>query len=137
MLSRVINDKIRAYEHTTDRKLEYQNQVQMGKLENAWDDDVRRYCGLSIQRDRGSSWMTEPFLALDEVQEKIDRLVKKNRNMALDMYNVMEQERALAEKEKLSARDERHRRNKAKRLARREAEKREEPDLAEPAAMMG
>ena len=131
-LSRLINDKLRAHEHRFDRKYEYQNQVQMGILEDAWDDDLRRYCGLKAQRNPGLSWKRESAFALEEVLELSRQHLQRNKDMVLDMYHVMERERALAKKEKLTGRDERHRRNKAKRLARREAAKFEDPDPLSP-----
>ena len=136
-LSRVINDKIRAHEHRLDRKYEYQDQVQMGKLEDAWDNDLSRYRGLSSRNEPDPSWKDAPLSTLDEVVKVSRRHTERNKKMALDMYHVMEKERALAEKERLTGRDERHRRNKAKRLARREAEQGGGPDLGEPAVMMG
>ena len=134
----MINDKFRAHEHRLERKYEYQNQVQMGLLEDAWDKDLSRYCGLTNpRRDRDISWSREPGHALDEVVELSRQHSRRNKKMVLDLYHVMERERALAKKEKLAGRDERHRRNKAKRLARREAAKGEDPDIDEPARMTG
>ena len=132
-LSRVINDKIRAHGRRLDRKLEYQNQVQMGKMEDAWDNDLSQYCGLSSKTELDLSWKSEHLHAMHELLKVSRRHGERNRKMALDMYHVMEKERALAEKEKHTGRDERHRRNKAKRLARREAEQGEGLDLGEPA----
>ena len=57
--------------------------------------------------------------------------------MALDMYQVVEKERALAEKERLGRRDEKHRRNKAKRIARCEAASANEPAEEKSAATTG
>ena len=135
-LSRVINDKIMGHERRIGRTYEYQDQSQMGKLEDDWDEDLSRYCGLSIRSDGGQSWRKESDLALAEVKRIARRHAQRNKEMTLDMYNVMEKERALAEKERHAGREERHRRYKAKRLARREAEQREEPDLREPAVIL-
>ena len=135
-LSRVINDKVKDHERRTNRQYEYQGQSQMGKLEDEWDKDLSRYCGLSTRSDQGPSWRTEADRALEEVHKISKRHAQRNKKMALDMYHVMEKERALAEKERSAGRDERHRRYKAKRLARREAEQREEPDLCESAATL-
>lgn len=136
-LSRVINDRIRAFEHRLDRKYEYQHQVQVGKLEDAWYRLLSRYCELDRGVDPGPSWSKAPSEALDDVMRVIRRHAERTQTMAMDMYRVMEKERALAEKEKLARRDERHRRNKAKRLARREAADIKEPTGDAPAVMTG
>lgn len=57
--------------------------------------------------------------------------------MTLDMYQVVEKERALAEKERLGRRDEKHRKNKAKRIARCEAASANKPAEDTQAAMTG
>ena len=109
----------------------------MAKLEDAWNKDLRKYCGLSKSSDSGPSWKTVPSIALGENMKMIQRHAERSNSMALEMYKIMEKERTLAKIEKSAGRDERHRRNKAKRLARREAEQCEKPGLAEPAGIMG
>ncbi|KAL8783377.1 MAG: hypothetical protein Q9195_009405 [Heterodermia aff. obscurata] len=132
-LSRVILDKIKTYDRRIGRKYELQNQVQMAKLEDAWDTDLSQYCGLSIPDDPDPLWRKEPYCALNDFHTMLKRNTERTRELGLDMYRVLEKERALAEKERLARRDERHRRNKAKRLARREAQ---ELDQGDPAEMM-
>ena len=122
-LSRVITDKIMAHENRSIRKWEYQDHVQIGIMEDAWDKDLSRYCGLSIPDDPRPKWRAAPSVALEELQNSSKRHLERTREIGLNLYRIMEKERALAEKERLARRDEKHRRNKAKRLARREADK--------------
>ena len=136
-LSGVINRRIKAYCNRWDRTYEYQNLVQMGKLEDAWERELSRHCGFGRGSDPGPSWGEEPLSTLDLLHATSRRLSTRTRTMAMEMYHVMEKERELAKKEKLARRDEKHRRNKAKRLARRGLPNSEEKLKATPASMRG
>ena len=114
--SRVINDRIIAFQHRVDRLHDYQDTISMGKAEDAWEESLKRYCGL--ERLQGPSWSQAPTDALDDVIKIAKRQTWRTKTMALDMYRIMEGERALAEKEKIARRDDRHRRYKARRHAR-------------------
>ena len=107
----------------------------MGKLEDTWERDLSRYCGFGRGSDPGPSWSEEPLNALDVLHATSRRLSTRTRTMAMDMYHVMEKERELAKKEKLARRDEKHKRCKARRLARRELPNIEEGAEAVPASM--
>ena len=134
-LSGVINRRIKAYCNRWDRTYEYQDQVQMGKLEDAWERELSRHCGFGRGSDPGPSWSEEPLNALDLLHATSRRLSTRTRTMAMEMYHVMEKERELAKKEKLVRRDEKHRRHKAKRLARKGLPNSEEKVKAAPASM--
>ena len=109
----------------------------MGKLEDAWERDLSRYCKFGRRSDLGPSWSEEPSKALDVLHANSRRQSTRTKTMAMDMYHIIEKERALAEKEKSARRDERHRRNKAKRLAQRIVAQSEEIPAIAPAAMTG
>ena len=109
----------------------------MGKLEDAWERDLSRYCGFGRESDPGPSWSEEPLKALDLLHATSRRQSTRTRNMAMEMYHVMEKERELAKREKLARRDEKHRRYKEKCPARRELPDSEEEVKAAPAAMAG
>ena len=109
----------------------------MGKLEDAWDRELIRNCGLTRLRDLGPSWSEEPNNALEDLYATVRRQTSRNRTMAMNMYHVMEKERELAAKEKLARRDERHSRKKARRLTRREVAEAEETVEDVPTATTG
>ena len=109
----------------------------MGKLEDAWERELSRHCGFGRGSDPGPSWSEEPLSALGILHATSRRLSTRTRTMAMEMYHVMEKERELARKEKLARRDEKHRRYKAKRLARRELPNIEEGAEAVPASVAG
>lgn len=109
----------------------------MGKLEDAWERDLHRYCRFGRGSDPSPSWSEEPWKALDFLHATARRQSTRAKTMAMDMYHVMEKERELAQKEKLARRDVRHKRYKAKRLAQRDVAQSEEIPAIVPAAMTG
>ena len=136
-LSRILSDRIRAFEHRYDRRYLYQDQVQLGKLEDAWDRALKRYCNLDPGCNHGSSWSEAPSVALDGLFQTVRRHADRTRTITLGMHQVVEKERALAEKERVGRRDEKHRKNKAKRIARCKAASANKPAEETQAALAG
>ena len=124
-LSRYLNDRAVQHQRNTDRCHEYERQVQIAKLEDAWDRKVDHYCRLNEWEELRRTWNEAPTNALNDLINRMKWRARSNKKMAMNMYHVMEEERRLAEQEKKERRDEKHQRYKARRLVCRPSERTE------------
>ncbi|MCJ1436305.1 hypothetical protein MMC27_005683 [Xylographa pallens] len=96
-LSRVIRDKIRQREKRFDRSQLLKAEIDMARAEDEWDSILKHNCG--IEDDDSGSWIRAPVIALQEVKAKIQDSHLKNTELGRKMYDIIEMEKALAEKE--------------------------------------
>ena len=96
-LSRVIRDKIRQREKRFDCSQLLKAEITMAQAEDNWDSILKHNCG--IEDDDSGLWITVPVAALQLVKAKIQASHFKNTKLGRKMYDIVEMEKALAEKE--------------------------------------
>ena len=82
--------------------------------EDRWDDIMRKTNGIS-SNDRGTTWAWVVREALTHVQKIHKDNAMKRMHTAQRMFDIMEEQRKLAEQERLVRRDQRHQAYKARR----------------------
>ena len=101
-LSRIITDKIKKRERRLILFNDMMDKAVLADKEDDWDDILCRTCGLDSAQEDGR-WAT-PFLdAAREVAAKKNMEEDKAIELARKMYEIVEQEKALAGKERIGS----------------------------------
>ena len=85
--------------------------------EDEWDSILHQHFGLDYAGEE--SWQREVKRASDNVHQLQAGAIQKRVNLSAKMFAIVEQEKALAEEEKLRLSDEKHKTWEARQLARR------------------
>ncbi|CAF9926386.1 MAG: hypothetical protein ALECFALPRED_003430 [Alectoria fallacina] len=127
-LSRIIRDTVNTRELRITRAERLTSEISIAEDEDDWDQILYNRFGMDYMDTEGEPWDREVKRASDRNHKLQVEAIKKRADVAAEMYAIVEQEKALAEEQKLRKRDEKHKATKARRLARRGWT---EPDIQE------
>ena len=114
-LSRIIRNKKEDFQKKVTQLIELQNHLEKVRLEDRWDLIVRDVCGRSeVDGDEENEplWAFEVVLTMRDINRKLRKEKEARAQTAKKMYEIVVEERRLAEAEKLQ-------RIREKKLARR------------------
>ena len=118
-LSRIIRDTVRTRELRITRAERLSSEIPTAEDEDEWDGILYKHFGLNYRGPQAKPWQREVKQAFDSNHILQVEAIQKRADIAAEMYAIVQQEKALAEEEKLRIRDEKHKASKARRLARR------------------
>lgn len=126
-LSRIIRDTINARENRLARADGLTSELPMAEDEDQWDYILYEHFGSHYRHTEETPWGDpeerpwgwELKQALEHNNNMQIEAIQKRIDISAKMHDIVEQETALAEEEKLRIRDEKHQARKARRLARR------------------
>ena len=118
-LSRIIRDTIKTRQKRIDKAEKLASELPFAEDEDEWDQILYEHFRLGSRDPLEEPWQREVELALKNVNDLRNEAVQRRIDISAEMYAIVEQEKALAEAEKLRIRDEKHKARKARRLARR------------------
>lgn len=118
-LSRVIRDTVKTREHRILRAARLTSELPTAADEDEWDEILDEQFESDCRGPEVHPWQHEVQRALDSNHKLQVEAIQKRADISANMYTIQEQEKALAEEEKLRIRDKKHKATKARRLARR------------------
>ncbi|CAL8583841.1 hypothetical protein XPA_009457 [Xanthoria parietina] len=119
-LSHMIRKKTEEREKRIARTQRLEKLLPLAEDEDRWDDIVRKIHGIS-SKDDGTTWAWATEEALMHVRRVHKDNTMRRMHIAQRMFDIMDGERKLAEREKLERRDRRHQAYKARRKSLQEA----------------
>ncbi|KAI4208194.1 MAG: hypothetical protein LQ349_009756 [Xanthoria aureola] len=119
-LSHMIRKKTEEREKRITRTQRLEKLLPLAEDEDRWDDIVKEIHGIS-SNDRGTSWAWATEEALMHVRSVHKNNTMRRMHIAHRMFDIMDGEKKLAEREKLERRDRRHQAYKARRKSLKEA----------------
>lgn len=117
-LSRIIRDTVRTRELRITRAERLSNEIPIAENEDEWDKILYEHSGLHYGGPQEKPWEREVKQAFDNNHKLQVEAIQKRADIAAEMYAIVQQEKVLAEEEKIRIRDEKHKATKARRLAR-------------------
>ena len=116
-LSRIIRDIVKTRERRLAVAGRLASEALVAEDEDEWDNILHQHFGLDHAGEQ--PWQYEVKRASDKVHQMQVEAIQKRVNLSARMFAIVEQEKALAEEEKLRLRDEKHKTWEARQLARR------------------
>ncbi|KAL8672171.1 MAG: hypothetical protein Q9168_003370 [Polycauliona sp. 1 TL-2023] len=127
-LSHIIRKKTDEREKRIARTQRLERLVPFAEDEDRWDEIVKRTNGIS-SNDRGITWTCAIHNALTHVKRVHKDNSFKRMHIARRMFDIMEEERKMADQEKRMRRDKRHQAYKARRKLREATSTAEQIDI--------
>lgn len=117
-LSRIIRDTVRTRELRITRAERLSSEIPIAEDEDQWDKTLYEHFALPYRDPQEKPWEREVKQAFDNNHKLQVEAIQKRADTAAEMYAIVQQEKALAQEEKIRKRDEKHKATKARRLAR-------------------
>ena len=118
-LRRMIRDITDVREHRISRADRLTSEIPIAEDEDEWDEILYENFGLDSEGPAEPRWQLEVKQAFESNHRLQSKAIQKRADVAAKMVDIVKQEKALAQEEKLKRRDKRHKASKARRLARR------------------
>ncbi len=118
-LSRIIRDIANKRERRIAIANRLTGEISIAEDEDVWDHILYEHFALDFRDSLEQSWEREVKRAFDHNHKRQTDAIQKRADTSAEMYAIVEQEKTLATEEKLRIRDEKHKKMKARRLARR------------------
>ena len=112
-ISRIIRYKIKSRERIFQQRLALQDQLDMARSEDTWDEILQKHCGMDSE-SQDPTWSNVWQTALTWTNQRIWQMTKINTDRAREMYAIMQRETALAKAEAIQMKEERQTRRQSR-----------------------
>ena len=116
-LSRIIRNIVKTRNRRILNGERLANELRFAQDEEVWDHILYELAGLGSRNLLEPRWLHEVQQAIDDNRRLRTRAIQKRADVSAKMHAIVEEERALAQEQKLRIRDEKHKAYKARRLA--------------------
>ena len=118
-LSRIIRDTVKLREHRLEREARLSREIPFAKDEDEWDQILYEYSGVKQGSLEDPPWRREVRRAFDTNHKQQVAAIQKRTDLSAKLFAIVEQEKALAQEEKIRSRSVKNKARKARQLARR------------------